>query len=101
MVKLQLHWGMKMSLTRELLDALKASNGGLSDYRVAKLIGVTQPTMTKYNKGELPLSPEKVLQICEMLDFDAVDWLLRLYRERAKCDKEKDLLDDLRTRMAA
>ena len=90
-----------MSLTRELLDALKASNGGLSDYRVAKLIGVTQPSMTKYNNGDMPLSPEKVLFICEMLDLDAVDWLLRLYRERAKCDKEKNILDALRSRAAA
>jgi hypothetical protein len=90
-----------MSVTRELLDALKASDGGLSDYRVAKIIGVGQSTMTKYNKNELPLSPDKVLFICELIGFDAVDWLLRLYRERARCDREKAVLDTLRTRMAA
>lgn len=90
-----------MSVTRELLDALKATNGGLSDYRVAKMIGVGQSTMTKYNKGELPLSPEKVLLICELTGLDGVDWLLKLYRERAKCDKEKGIIDTLRSRAAA
>lgn len=90
-----------MSVTRNLLDALKASNGGLSDYRVAKIIGVGQSTMTKYNKGELPLSPEKVLFICEYIGIDAVEWLLALYRERAKCDAEKELLDSIKTRLAA
>lgn len=90
-----------MSVTRELLDALKATNGGLSDYRVAKIIGVGQSTMTKYNNSERHLSPEKVLFICELIGFDACDWLLKLYRERARCDKEKQVLDTLRTRMSA
>lgn len=90
-----------MSVTRELLDALKATNGGLSDYRVAKIIGVQQQTITKYNKGDLPLSPKKVLFICELIGFDACDWLLRLYRERARCDSEKQIIDSLRDRLAA
>ena len=90
-----------MSVTRELLDALKATNGGLSDYRVAKIIGVAQPTMTKYNGGVIPLSPEKVILICEMLDLDVNQWLLRLYAERAKSDSEKRVLDDLLNRIAA
>lgn len=90
-----------MSVTRELLDALKAANGGLSDYRIKTIIGVSQSMMTNYNKGTDRLAPEKVLLICEMLHLDAVDYLLRLYRERAKCDAEKNLLDSLRTRMAA
>lgn len=90
-----------MSVTRDLLDALKASNGGLSDYRAAKIIGVVQQTMTKYNNGDLNLSPEKVILICEALDLDPKEWLLKLYRERAKCTKEAALLDDLLTRMAA
>lgn len=90
-----------MSVTRELLDALKATNGGLSDYRVAKLIGVPQQTITKYNNGERPLSPEKVLFICELIGFDGLDWLLKLYRERARCDSEKQALDALRSRAAA
>lgn len=90
-----------MSVSIELLDQFKAANGGLSDYRVAAILGIQTAMMTKYRKGMAPLSPEKVLFLCETAGFDAVDWLLRLYRERAKCDREKQIIDDLRTRAAA
>lgn len=90
-----------MSVSIELLDAFKAAMGGVSDYRAAKLIGVSQPVVSKYRNDVMPMSPEIVLLACEMADLDAVDWLLRLYRERAKCDKEKNIIDALRTRAAA
>lgn len=90
-----------MSITRELLDALKASNGGLSDYRVARIIGVGQSTMTKYNKEELSLSAEKVILICNHLGKDPYHWLVRLQIERAKCTAEKDIWTDALARMAA
>ena len=90
-----------MSVTLELLEALKASQGNCSDYRAAKILGIGQPQICKYRNGERPLSPEKVLFICDLIGFDACDWLLKLYRERAKCDKEIQVLDTLRTRMAA
>lgn len=90
-----------MSVSIELLDAFKSAQGGISDYRVAQILGVQTPTMTKYRKGMAPLSPEKVLFLCETAGFDAVEWLLALYRERAKCDAEKNLLDSIKTRLAA
>lgn len=90
-----------MSVTIELLEAFKAAQGGVSDYRAAKILGVAQPQICKYRSGERPLSPEKVLFICELCGFDSVEWLLRLYRERAKCDSEKKVLDGLLARTAA
>lgn len=90
-----------MSVTLELLEALKASQGNCSDYRAAKILGVAQPQICKYRNGERPLSPEKVLFICELAGLNGLDWLLRLYRERAKCDTEKSALDRLRSRAAA
>lgn len=90
-----------MSVSIELLDAFKAAQGGISDYRAAKLLGVAQQTITKYKQNIIPMSPEKVLLACEMSGLDAVDWLLALYRERAKCDAEKNLLDSIKTRLAA
>lgn len=90
-----------MSVSIELLDAFKAAQGGISDYRVAQIMEIQTALMTKYRKGMAPLSPEKVLFLCEYADFDSIDWLLRLYRERAKCDKEKNLLDSIKSRLAA
>lgn len=90
-----------MSVSIELLDAFKAAQGGISDYRVAEIIDVHTAMMSKYRNGKAPLSPEKVLFLCELAEFDAVDWLLRLYRERARCDSEKQIIDTLRARKAA
>lgn len=90
-----------MSVSIELLDEFKAALGAISDYRVAQIMGISTALMTKYRKGMAPLSPEKVLFLCETAGFDGLDWLLRLYRERARCDSEKKALDGLRSRMAA
>ncbi len=93
-----------MSVTRELLDTLKATYGKASDYKAAQLIGVSQPTMTKYNKNELFLSPEKVILICKLTDLDPEYWVLRLYAERAERANSTDeaaIINKLITRMAA
>lgn len=101
MLKLLLSLGNEMSVSIELLDAFKSAIGGVSDYRVARLIGVSQPTVSKIRQGDTRWPPEKVLLLCEMADLDAVDWLLRWHRERAKCDKEKAVFDLVLTRLAA
>lgn len=90
-----------MSVTAELLNRLKASNGGLSDYKAAKIIGVTQPSMTKYHNGTLSLSPERVIIVCKTLGLDPSEWLIRLHRERARCTEEISIYDQLLTRLAA
>lgn len=90
-----------MSVSLELLEAFKASQGGLSDYRVAKLIGVAQPTITKYKQGMAPISAEKVLLMCKIAGFDEVDWLLRLYLERARSTDEITAIESLRNLRAA
>jgi len=90
-----------MSVSIELLDAFKSALGGISDYKAAQLLGVKQPTMSGWRNERCPMSPEKVLLACETAGFDGLDWLLRLYRERARCDSEKNALDSLRNRMAA
>lgn len=90
-----------MSVSIELLDAFKSAMGGVSDYKAAQLLGVKQPTMSGWRNERCPMSPEKVLIACEMADLDAVEWLLALYRERARCDKERQLLDSITARLAA
>ncbi|HLO62889.1 MAG TPA: DUF3693 domain-containing protein [Azonexus sp.] len=92
---------MKMSVSIDLLNALKANQGGCSDYRLAKLLCVGQPTIVKYNREELPLSAEKVILACEIAGFDPIEWLLKLHEERAKSDAEKALWRDVMHRLAA
>lgn len=90
-----------MSVSTDLLEVLKASQGGCSDYRAAQLLQVAQPTICKYNKGELPLSAEKLILACDIAGEDPIEWLFKLHAERARCDAEKDIWNGLLTRMAA
>jgi len=92
---------MKMSVSTDLLDALKASQGNASDYRAAKLLCVTQQTISKYRTDQCPLSAEKVILACELAGLDPIEWLLKLQAERAKSTAEKDLWNNLLTRTAA
>lgn len=90
-----------MSVSIELLDALKAAQGNVSDYRAAQILGVKTPTMTKYRHELMPLSAEKVIFICNLTGLNAQEWLLRLQIERAKCDSEKAIWNDLLFKLAA
>lgn len=88
-----------MLVSVQVLEALKASQGGCSDYRAAKILGVGQPTICQYRNGERPLSPEKLIIACELADLNAAEWLMRLKLERARCDKEKAIWNDLLNRV--
>lgn len=90
-----------MSVSTELLDAFKSAMGDVSDYRAAKLIGLSQQLVSKIRQEDTRFSPEKVLYMCETANLDSIDWLLRWHRERAKCDKEKAVFDTVLARMAA
>lgn len=90
-----------MSVSVDLLEALKASQGGCSDYKAAQLLRVGQPQICKYRNGERPLSSEKIILACEIAGFDPLEWLIKLHAERAKCTAEKDIWNNLRERLAA
>ena len=93
--------GDEMTVTFELLDLLKSSNGACSDYRAAKLLGVSQPTMSDYRVGRQSLSAARVVQVCEMLQIDPAPYLVRLQIERAKCDIDRGAWERLLERLAA
>lgn len=90
-----------MSISTQLLDAVKASNGGLSDYKLAQILGVKQPTMSQYRNNKCPLSADKVILCCKLAGLDVDKWLLSLYIERAKTDDEAAALNDMLHRLAA
>lgn len=90
-----------MTVTIELLDALKASNGGASDYRAAKLLGLSQPTVSNYRTGLKHFSDEKLVLVCSMLGIDPAPYLVRMQIERAKSDIGRDTWNALLARLAA
>lgn len=88
-----------MTTTLELLDALKASNGGASDYAIAKLLGITQQTVSQYRTRGVPMSDSMVIKACELVGIDPVLYVVRSHVERAKCDSEKSIWNDALSRL--
>lgn len=90
-----------MSVTIELLDCLKASNGGASDYRIAKILGLRQQTISDYRNERISFSEERVIQACELMHIEPAPYLFRLQAERARCDKARDFWNHAAARLAA
>lgn len=90
-----------MCVSAELLDALKACKGGVSDYQIAKELGVKQQTVSCYRRGLAQIPSEKAVSICKQANLNPAEWLLKLHRERAKCTEEVSIYDDLLSRLAA
>ena len=84
-----------MSESLYLLNALKAARNNASDYRCAKLIGFTQPAVTKIKQQTMHMAPERVISICKMLGIDEKRSLLRLYRDKSKSDEERAIIDSI------
>lgn len=73
---------MNTTATVRLLDALRASQGQCSDYRVAKLLRVGEPTVSRWRNGRAHMSPENIEKACELAGLDPWEWNLRIAAER-------------------
>lgn len=80
-----------MYTTLNLLEELKSQRGLTSDYQVAKYLGITPQSVHNWHRGT-SMSPVVGIRIGEdlKLDIDAV--YLSLLLEKAKHDKERELL---------
>lgn len=58
-----------------LIDAGRSIAG--SDYKLAKLIGVTPQTVSNWRHGEKPCPPADVALLASVAGFDPQEWLTR------------------------
>lgn len=68
--------------TTRLLDALRASQGGITDYRAGKLLQVSTSTVSKWRVGKGHMSTANVQRACELAGLDVWEWNLRIAAER-------------------
>ncbi len=68
--------------TKSLLTMLKAHYGGASDYRIAKIFGVTPSSVSKWKNGQSTMSDEVGIQAAKALGLDEEKVLLDLHIER-------------------
>jgi len=82
-----------------LIDAAKAAKGIESDYRLAKVLGVTDHTIYNYRHGRSRPDELRTFQLCEMAGIDPSPWLMDIHAERAKDTSLKSFWESMAKRM--
>jgi hypothetical protein len=90
-------WGKIMHTSNGLLDAAALELGGVSDYRIAKLIGCGASRISNYRTGRATMNDEMAARVAELAGFSAEygiacvgierapnDYVKRIYRRIAK-----------------
>lgn len=70
--------------TIRAIDRACAAAGGISDYRLAKLLGVAQTTISNYRTGNRQLDDAVAVKIAHMIGVDPAELLAEVAAERSK-----------------
>ncbi|MDR0673517.1 MAG: hypothetical protein LBF93_07640 [Zoogloeaceae bacterium] len=77
-----------MTNTQAYLEALKARNGGISDYRASINLGVTRSTVSLWKSGRTSMSMSQAEKVAEALDLDPDIVILETQLDRCKSPEE-------------
>lgn len=78
-----------MKTTIDFLEAVKSKRGGISDYALAKVLGVSQQLISKYRTRMIFLGDPVALRVAELLEIDAGYVMACVHQERAKTESER------------
>lgn len=78
-----------MRTTIEYLDAISQRNGGISDYAIAKKLGITRSSVSNYRNHKSFFDDSTALEVAKLLEISPVDVLINIHTERAKKPAEK------------
>ena len=77
-----------MKSTIELLDLAKHAQGDISDYRIAQILGVSQPTVSAYRIGRAYPSNPIAARLAELAGLDPEAAICWVNIERARDETE-------------
>lgn len=69
---------------RQLLELLRANLGGVSDYRLAKVLGMSQQALSYLMVRDASLSDENALTLAELLELPPSYVIICMHLQRAK-----------------
>lgn len=90
-----------MSYVHELLTAAKAAQGIPSNYRLARVLGVTDNTLNNWQAGRVAPGDAQAVRLAQMAGIDPAHVLARLAAERAKDDASRAVWQQLADRIKA
>ena len=88
------------STTIGFIDAIKTEYGLSSDGAVARALGVTRQTLSKYRRGHDCLGDEPAINVAELLGLSKGYVLASVYAERATLPPVKQAWKDLANTVA-
>lgn len=71
------------------LDALKARMGGVSDYRLAQILGISKQRLSKYRNEEDSFGTETAEKVAKALEIDPDEVVVAVQIDRAKTPEER------------
>lgn len=78
-----------MKTTIDFLDALKARQGGVSDYAIAKKLGLTCGAVSIWRNGKGYFDDSTSIRVAELLEIEPAIVIASVHAERAKSESEK------------
>lgn len=86
---------IRVFTTVELLEALRRKEDGCSDYRLAKILGVSSQAIHHLLQKGGVMSDETALKISRELDIPPALVVFPIIRERTKSQEVRDILDTI------
>lgn len=83
----------------DLLDLARHRQGDVTDYRIAKLLGVPPATVSNYRTGRsIPVNPI-AMRLAELAGIDPAHAIVSVNRDRATTDEEREVWEKLAERL--
>jgi len=89
-----------MFSTAELLDLAKERQGGVSDYRLAKLLEVEQATMSNYRTGRSQPKNPIAMRLAELCGLDPIDVVAWVNIERSSTPEDREIWNLILSRVS-
>lgn len=89
---------LELLTSAELLKLLRDKLNGCSDYRLAKVLNISQSAMSALINGKSVMSDETALKVATELGISPALAVLSVMRERTKNPEIRDIIDTLPTR---
>jgi hypothetical protein len=85
-----------MHTTNQILDAISAKAGGVTDYRLSKMFGTSTSAVGNWRAGRTALSLDYALKAAALLEWEAAYVVACVERERAEKDQRLEATDEIK-----
>ncbi|MBF0245254.1 MAG: hypothetical protein HQL31_08275 [Planctomycetes bacterium] len=75
---------------QELIEIAKAKQGGISEYKLAQMLGVSNQKVSNWKNGGVKISTYGALRLALLADLDPVETLAQIESGRAENETQAD-----------